>query len=146
MASTHTCLNFHVIFSTKDRVGSIADVWRCELHAYLGGVLRAMEVVPVAVGGVKDHVHVLVSLRSSHCLADVMRELKTVSSRWVRENHLRTFTWQEGYGAFTVSPSHREHVCAYIANQEEHHRRRTFAEELTMLLEKSGVAFDPRYL
>ena len=95
----------------------------------------------------EDHVHILAGLRATHRLADVLREIKSASSRWVHEEiHLSTFAWQEGYGAFTVSPSLLETVRHYVAAQEEHHRTRTFKEEYLDFLQKSGVIFDPRYL
>ncbi|MCE0522994.1 MAG: transposase [Methylacidiphilales bacterium] len=85
--------------------------------------------------------------RATHCLADVLREIKSSSSRWIHEEiHLPAFAWQEGYGAFTVSASQLEMVRHYIAGQEEHHRTRTFKEEYLDFLQKSGVIFDPRYL
>ena len=116
-------------------------------NSLLGGVIRTLDGVPEAVGGVADHVHLLVGLRATHTLADVLRETKSVSSAWVHEDvEVRPFAWQEGYGAFTVSPSQLENVRAYIQEQEEHHRRRTFREEYLALLQRSGVAFDERYL
>jgi len=113
----------------------------------VGGILSSLETVPEIVGGVEDHVHVLVGLRATHCVADVSREIKSASSRWVHEEiGLSAFAWQEGYGAFSVSASQREIVRRYIAGQEEHHRTRTFKDEYLGFLEKSGVVFDPRYL
>ena len=147
MSSTHLSLHYHVVFSTKDRVPLIADAWRGRLHAYLGGVARNVGGIPEAIGGGADHVHLLLGLRASSGLADVVRDLKAVSSRWVHEEiGERAFAWQEGYGAFTVSASQCEPVCAYIAGQEEHHRRRTFQEEYVELLKRSGVEYDERYL
>ena len=94
-----------------------------------------------------DHVHLLVGLKATHRLADFMRELKKASSVWVhQEIGEKGFAWQEGYGAFTVSPNARDHVRAYIAGQEEHHRVRTFREELVELLERAGVEYEPKYL
>ena len=99
------------------------------------------------IGGVADHVHLLVGLRATHCLADFMRELKKASSVWVsHEKRIPTFAWQEGYAAFTVSASARDAVRSYIDHQEEHHRARTFKKELISMLERAGVAYDPRYL
>jgi REP element-mobilizing transposase RayT len=99
------------------------------------------------VGGVSDHVHLLIGLRATHRLADVLRELKAVSSLWVHnEIGLRTFAWQEGYGAFTISSSQRAAVRRYIEGQAEHHRTRTFREEYLELLRRSGVEFDERYV
>ncbi len=147
MPSTHLSLHYHLVFSTKNRVPSIADAWRGRLHAYLGGVVRNVEGVPEAIGGVADHVHLLIGLRATARLADVVRDVKAVSSRWVHEETgNREFSWQEGYGAFTVSASQREMVREYIAKQEEHHRKRTFQEEYLELLKRSSVEYDDRYL
>ena len=117
------------------------------MHAYLGGIIRAADGVAESIGGVSDHVHLLVGLRATHRLADVLRELKSVSSGWVHEEiGVRNFAWQEGYGAFTVSASQREEIQRYIDRQEEHHRTRTFREEYLELLRRSGVEFDMRYV
>ena len=147
MPSTHTSLHYHLIFSTKNRRPLIDSSWRAKLHEYLGGTARGLEGTPQGVGGVVDHVHLLVGLKTTHRLSDFMRELKKASSVWVHEHiGLNGFHWQEGYAAFTVSASVREAVRKYIANQEEHHRVKTFREELEEFLKKSGVEFDPRYL
>lgn len=147
MPSTHLSLNVHVVFSTKERCAYIEPAWRDRLHAFMGGVIRQIGATPDAVGGVADHVHLLLGLRATHCLADVVQEVKTASSKWVhREIRLPIFSWQEGYGAFTISPTHRASVKRYIANQEQHHRKLTFQEEYLALLEKAEVEFDPKYL
>lgn len=147
MPSTHTSLLYHLVFATKNREPLIATEWRSRLHEYLGGAVRGLDGVPQSVGGVADHVHLLVGLKPTHCLSDFMRELKKASSNWVAETmHLPSFRWQEGYGAFTVSASARPEVQDYIARQEEHHRQRTFREEYVLMLQKSGIEFDERYL
>lgn len=147
MPSTHTTLLYHLIFATKKREPVIAEEWRPRLHEYLGGVVRGLNGVPLGVGGVADHVHLLVGLKPTHCLSDFMRELKKASSIWISENiPLSDFRWQEGYGAFTVSASGRADVQDYIAQQEVHHRQRTFREEYVLMLQKSGVEYDERYL
>jgi len=147
MSSTHLSLHYHLIFGTKNHEPIITPAWRDRLHAYLGGVIRTLDGVPEAVGGVADHVHLLIGLRATQTLADVLRETKSVSSAWVHEDvGVCSFAWQEGYGAFTVSPSQLENVRAYIREQEEHHRTRTFREEYLALLKRSGVEFDERYL
>jgi len=105
-----------------------------------------MNGVAEIVNGVDDHVHLLVSLRPVHCIADVMRDLKKDSTNWVKESLDRKFAWQEGYAAFTVSPSATEAVRNYIANQEMHHGRHSFVDELKELLGKAGVAYDEKYL
>ena len=147
MPSTHTHLLYHLIFATKNRQPLIADSWRARLHEYLGGTVAGLNGIPQGVGGVADHVHLLVGLKPTHCLSDCMRELKKSSSIWVRETiGVAAFAWQEGYAAFTVSASARDSVRDYIGRQEEHHRRKTFREELVEFLQKSGVAYDERYL
>jgi putative transposase len=145
--STHVSLHYHLIFSTKDRRRLITEAWRSRLHAFLGGAVRTCGGVAEAVGGTDDHVHLLVGLRATHCLADVLREVKAPSSQWVHETiGLGAFSWQEGYGAFTVSPSQIAAVRSYIERQEEHHRKRTFQEEYLEILKQSGVEYDERYL
>jgi REP element-mobilizing transposase RayT len=140
-------LHYHLVFGTKNHEPLITPAWRDRLHAYLGGVIRTLDGVPESVGGVSDHVHLLIGLRATHTLADVLRETKSVSSAWVHgEVGVSLFAWQEGYGAFIVSPSQLESVRTYIQAQEEHHRTRTFREEYLTLLRRSGVEFDERYL
>jgi len=147
MPSTHLSLHIHVIFATKDRQPWIAPEWRPRLHAYLGGVLSEMEAIPEGIGGVADHVHALIGFKATHCMADVMRNLKRSSSEWVhRTIGIPGFAWQEGYGAFSVSASDRDQVLRYIGAQEERHRVRTFEEEYRMFLTKTGAPFDPRYI
>ena len=120
---------------------------RRKLHAYLGGIIRTGDGIAESIGGASDHVHLLIGLRVTHRLADVLRELKAVSSGWVHnEIGDRGFASQEGYGAFTVSASQRGEVRRYIERQEEHHRTRTFRDEYLELLQRSGVEFDERYL
>lgn len=147
MPSTYTSLHYHLIFATKDRVPCLILDWRSELHQYLGGTVRGLDGHPQGVGGVADHVHLLVSLKATQSLAEFMRELKKASSIWIQDTfRQQNFHWQEGYAAFTVSASARRSVKAYIANQEEHHRTKTFREELVEFLSRSGVDFDERYL
>ena len=147
MSSTFLALHYHLVFSTKDRAPFIDHAWGERLHDYLGGTVNRLGGFTQGVGGVADHVHLLVGLKATHCLADFMRELKKSSSAWVHDQiHLREFAWQEGYGAFTVSPTARPQVRKYIANQAEHHRVKTFREELIEFLRKAGVKYDERFL
>lgn len=147
MSSTYLSLHYHIVFGTKDRVPLIHADWRNRLHEYLGGTVRGLGGFPEGVGGVADHVHLLVGLKATHCLADVMRELKKAASVWVHDEiKLDSFAWQEGYAAFTVSATARDTVKQYIANQEEHHRVKSFREELIEMLKRAGVEYDPKYL
>ena len=147
MPSTHTSLYFHLVFSTKNRLPLITGEWKEKMHAYLGGIVRNQKGVALAVGGVENHVHLLVSLNATHCLSDFMRELKASSSGWIhREIGLKNFAWQVGYGAFTVSPNNLERVKNYVLHQEEHHKKQTFEKEYVGLLKASGVEYDEKYL
>ncbi|HEY1169881.1 MAG TPA: IS200/IS605 family transposase [Verrucomicrobiae bacterium] len=147
MPSTHTSFHYHLIFATKNREPFITKEWRDKLHEYLGGTVRGLGGTPQGVGGVSDHVHLLVALKPTHCLSDFMRDLKKSSSLWVTDRSLeRQFQWQEGYAAFTVSPTARESVQSYIANQEKHHQTKSFREELVEVLKQAGVEFDEQYL
>ena len=147
MGSTYLALHYHLVFGTKNREPLIDLQWRSRLHEYLGGTISGLGGFPQGIGGVADHVHLLIGLKSTHCLADVLRELKKASSVWVHEQiGFRPFAWQEGYAAFTVSATAREAVRKYIANQEEHHRVRSFREELIDMLYKAGIEYDPKYL
>ena len=146
MPSTHLSLHYHLVFSTKDRP-FIDPEWRDQLHAYLGGAVRTINGIPEIIGGTNDHVHVLVGLRATHALADVLREIKHTSSEWVHKSiGVRDFGWQEGYGAFTVSASKIPDVKDYIATQEAHHRKKTFQEEYLEFLQKHEVDYDDKYL
>ncbi|MBI3737088.1 IS200/IS605 family transposase [Candidatus Sumerlaeota bacterium] len=147
MSSSHLSLHYHLVFATKNHEPFIISDWRPRLHDYMGGAVRGLDGFPEAIGGVADHVHLLVGLKATHCLADFMRELKKASSVWVhQEIAIRAFAWQEGYGAFTVSATARDAVRRYIGNQEQHHRVKSFKEELVEMLEQAGVKYDPRYL
>lgn len=146
MGSTFLSLHYHVVFSTKERRPFIAPAWRTQLHDYLGGTVNGLGGFSQRVGGVADHVHLLVGLKATHCLADFMRELKKATSVWARENHEPEFAWQDGYAAFTVSASKRAVVREYIENQEAHHAKRDFVSELKELLEKHEVEYNERYL
>lgn len=147
MVSTYLSLHYHLVFATKGRQPFIDPVWRARLHEYLGGTITGLGGISQGVGGVADHVHLLVALKATHSLADVMRELKKASSVWVHEQiGLSIFAWQEGYAAFTVSATAREAVRQYIAHQEEHHRAKSYREELMEMLERAGIEYDPKYL
>ena len=147
MASTYLSLSYHVVFGTKNREAIIDTHWRPRLHDYLGGTVRGLGGLPTEIGGVADHVHLLVGLKATHALADVVREIKKASSHWVHDEiGMQSFAWQEGYAAFTISATSSEAVRQYIRNQEEHHRKRSYREEVEEMRIKAGVAFDPRYL
>jgi len=147
MGSTLCCHFVHVVFSTKDRQPLIVPELTPRLYAYLGGIARHNECSLVAAGGIEDHIHVLLTLHPSHALADLVRDLKSNSSRWMHEEGgIARFAWQSGYAAFSVSRSNLNAVGTYIDTQREHHARRTFKEELVEFLERHGVEYDERYI
>ena len=147
MSSTHLSLHFHVVFSTKHREPYFAPSVRPRLHEYLAGIIQAEGGYAHAVGGTGDHVHALMGLEATHSLAQVMQRLKSVSSRWIHDElRFAGFAWQEGYGGFTVSATNLRRVCAYVKNQEEHHRTKTFQQEYVQLLKRGMVKYDERYL
>ena len=114
---------------------------------HLGGIIKNMDGIAHAVGGVSDHVHLLVSLTPNHRISDVMRELKSDSSLWIKKQiHKKTFAWQEGYGVFTVSPSSVENVRHYVNTQEEHHKKTSFQDEYLSFLQRGMVEYDEKYL
>ncbi|WLD13691.1 IS200/IS605 family transposase [Planctellipticum variicoloris] len=147
MSSTYTSLHLHLVFSTKGRIPWITPEWQTRLHEYLGGTIVALGGSPQEIGGVADHVHLLVGLNATHRPCDVLQELKKASSLWVHQQiGEKSFAWQEGYAAFSVSPTARPSVRKYIANQVEHHKRSTFRDELIRLLTSSGIEYNPKFL
>jgi REP element-mobilizing transposase RayT len=146
MGSTFLSLHYHIVFSTKERRPFIKTAWRPRLHEYLGGTIHGLGGIPEIIGGVEDHVHLLVGLRATHRLADFMQELKKAGSTWSANQHEKDFSWQDGYSAFSVSWTHLDAVRKYIATQEEHHRKTDFIAELRTLLERNGVKYEEKYL
>jgi REP element-mobilizing transposase RayT len=148
MPQSFTCLHYHFVFSTKKRLPTITPEIRTRLWEYLGGFVRDHGGIPIQIGGTEDHVHLLVTLRQQPAICDYMAELKSASSRWVHDTFADSgdFWWQTGYGAFTVSHSDLARVKAYIANQEEHHKERSFKDEFRLLLVKHEIDFDEEYL
>jgi putative transposase len=139
----------HTVFSTKDRRPFLRDAaLREEMHRYLGGVLNHLECQPIIVGGVEDHVHLLNCLSRTCQVAEMIKELKRASSLWIKERDpsLGDFAWQGGYGIFSIGFSQLETVRRYIADQEAHHRKCSFQDELRLLLERYQVAYDERYV
>lgn len=145
MPHTYSQNYLHVVFSTKERRKLIAASMQPKLWAYMAGIARNHDFLVLANGGIEDHVHLLIQLPPVLSLAKAVSLLKANSSSWMSE-HGRNFAWQEGYGAFSVSASNMATVKRYIANQEKHHRRRTFEDEFIALLKKHDIPFDPKYV
>ena len=142
-------LYVHLVFSTKDRRPFLRDLAiRGRMHAYLIGTCDNQQCPSLIIGGVEDHVHILCRLSKTLDVSTLIRELKRESSKWIKEAYpqLADFHWQNGYGAFSISPSHVEALKAYIKNQEEHHRRESFQDEFRRLCRKYGIEIDERYV
>jgi len=138
----------HIVFSTKYREPLIKQPVETELHRYLGGICKKMECPVIKVGGYTDHIHILCMLSKKITLVKLMEELKSHSSKWIKTkgSEYSNFYWQDGYGAFSVNPSEVAIVVNYIANQKEHHRKKTFQNEYRAFLKKYEVEFDERYV
>jgi REP element-mobilizing transposase RayT len=136
----------HLVFSTKNREPFLAADKRPRALAYLGGTLNAIDCPVLTVGGVADHVHLLFVLGRAVSLSKAVEEVKKESSKWAKDAVHPGFYWQNGYGAFSVSPSNVERVKAYIGNQEQHHRTMTFQDELRRLLRRHNIDWDERYV
>ncbi len=148
MANTFTSLHYHVIFSTKHREPWIGRDNEERIWAYLGGIAQQTEIKPLLIGGMEDHIHLLLGLPPSITVSEALKRIKGGSSGWVKENlpGCQGFGWQDGYGAFTVSKSQLSEVEDYIRKQREHHRFKTFQEEYRTFLDKHGITYDERYL
>ena len=148
MSQSLSLVIIHIIFSTKNRFPCLDRATRPHLHAYLATVARNSKCETYLVGGTGDHVHLALRLSRTTTIAGLVEELKTSSSKWLKMQRpeLRRFSWQRGYGAFSVGQNDIETLADYIANQEEHHRVRTFQEEYLALLKEYGVQYDERYV
>jgi putative transposase len=136
----------HLVFSTKNREPLIQADHRDSTFAYLAGTLNAIDCPAIIVGGMPDHVHLLFAMARTMSLSKVVEEVKKASSKWAKEHVHPNFFWQNGYGAFSVSPSNMDTVRAYIATQEEHHRVRTFEDEFRELLRRHELHWDEHYV
>ena len=138
----------HIVFSTKNREPLIFPPYEEELHNYLGGICKNLECQPIKVGGYNDHIHILCMLSKKIALMKLIEEVKSYSSRWMKSKDasLKSFYWQDGYGAFSVNPTEIDTVVAYITNQHEHHSTRTFQEEYRTFLKKYNVEYDELYV
>jgi putative transposase len=148
MPQSHACILIHVIFSTKNRAPWIGKPHWPETHAFLAGVARKCDCEAYRVGGVEDHVHLAIRLGRTLAVSDLVKELKTSSSKWIktREGISSDFAWQNGYGAFSLGMSQKHALIRYIDGQEDHHRKETFQDEYRAFLRKYGIEFDESYV
>ncbi len=148
MPGTYSQILLHVVFSTKQRQPWIAPAVSERLYPYIGGIIRSEKGVLYERGGVEDHVHLYLRWRTDKAISDLLRTVKTESSKWVHATfpHLRAFAWQEGYSVFSVRKSQEGAVKKYIAGQAAHHKKEGFKSELLRLLRKHEIEFDERYV
>jgi len=148
MPQSLACLHTHIIFSTKERAESLPPALQGELHAYMATVIQNMGCYPVIINSMPDHIHILAGLGRTSSVSDVVKDIKTASSRWIkaRDSRSHAFAWQSGYATFAVSASNVDKVRDYIANQAEHHKKLSFQEEYRAFLQRHRVAFDERYV
>jgi REP element-mobilizing transposase RayT len=146
MSGTYTNLLVHIVFSTKERRPLIASRFEEELYKYIGGIVRGQKCIQLAIGGIEDHLHILVKVKPTIALSNLVRDIKANSTGWINEKHykLRKFAWQDGFAAFTVSFSQVERVKAYIRNQKRHHAKVDYKSELLTLLAKNQIEYDEK--
>jgi len=134
MPNTFTSLTYHIVFSTKQRKALIREETAPELYRYIAGIIREHDSQPIEINGVEDHIHILTGIAPTIAVSDMVRFIKSNSSKWFNENHPGRFGWQTGYAAFTVSHSQHGIVRQYVRNQREHHKKMSFREEYLALL------------
>lgn len=148
MASTLTLVNIHYVFSTKKREKLIDESIKIRLWAYIGGIARENKMIPLVVGGTNDHVHLLITLPPTMNISKAAQLIKIGSSKWIHKEfpEHKEFAWQSGYGAFSVSFGRIPNIVNYIKNQEDHHKKKTFAEEYIEFLKLNGIVYDERFV
>lgn len=148
MAGTYSQIYIHCIFAVKGKINLLHKPWRDEVFKYIAGIIKGKNQKPIIVNGVTDHIHIFVGLKPSMSVSDLVRDIKNNSSKFINEQKFTKskFAWQEGYGAFSYAHSQLNNVYQYIAKQEEHHRKKTFKEEYTVLLQKFEIEFDEKFL
>jgi putative transposase len=148
MANTYTQIHIQIVFSVKNRGSLIQDKWKDELYKYMCGIIQTHEHKVLQINGMPDHIHILIGLRPSQSLSDLMKLVKRSSSNWINEKNLteEKFSWQAGFGAFSYSKSQVPRVIKYIQNQEKHHEKQTFYDEYIEMLKAHDVDFDERYV
>src|SRR6266576_1330067 len=148
MSDSYTNLLYPIVFSTKARRPIITAEYEVRLYDYIGGTIRSLGGISLELNGTEDHVHLLAKLRPDRALSDVLRDLKANATGWMHDVFpaLKDFSWQRGYGAFTVSQSNVEEVRRYIARQKEHHRKVSFRDEFIQFLQANGIKYDERFI
>jgi REP element-mobilizing transposase RayT len=148
MVDTFSQIYIHIIFSVKERQNVIHATWREELFKYISGIIKGKNQKLYAIGGMPDHVHILISLSPNCLISELVNSVKTNSTKWINSKGFvkGKFNWQEGYGAFSYGQSQLDRVINYIKNQEKHHQSKSFKEEYIELLQRFNVGFEEKYL
>lgn len=148
MANTYTQIHIHIVFAVQNRECLIINTWKDELYKYITGIIQNHDHKVLAINGMPDHLHILIGMRPTQSISDLMQDIKGDSSKWINQKGFirGRFKWQEGYGAFSYTKSQVENVVNYIRNQEAHHRKKSFSDEYHDLLERFGVEYDERYV
>jgi len=148
MANTYTQCYVHLIFSPKNRQALISKVWKLEFEKYITGIIQNRKHKLLAIGAMPDHIHILIGYNLNELIPNLVEEIKTSSTAWIKDKRLSTykFEWQHGYGAFTHSRMQIDTVVNYILNQEQHHMKKSFKDEYLEMLIKNGVEFKEEYL
>ncbi len=148
MANTYTQIHIQFVFAVKYRAGVIHSSWKDELYKYITGIVQNNNHKMISINGMPDHIHILIGIRPSQSISDLMKDIKSNSSKWINEKKFvkEKFEWQEGYGAFSYSKSQLKDVISYIENQEEHHAKKSFIDEYINFLNKFEIDFDEKYI
>lgn len=148
MANTFSQLYIHIVFSVKGRENLIHSTWKDELHKYICGIVNGNHQKVYAIGGMPDHIHLLVSIKPDCSISELVRDIKSNSSKWINTRKFvrGKFHWQEGFGAFSYAHSQLDMVIKYINNQERHHKIKSFKEEYIEMLQKFRIDYDEKYL
>ena len=148
MSDSYTNLLYHIVFSTKDRRPLITPEYEPRIYDYIGGTVRSLGGVCLELNGTEDHIHLLTKLRPDRAVSDALRDLKANASGWMHDvfPELEHFSWQRGYGAFTVSQSNVDDVRRCVAKQKEHHLKVSFRDEFIEFLKANGIEYDERYI
>lgn len=148
MANTYTQIHLQFVFAVKHREGIIASSWKDELYKYITGIVQTNNHKLICINGMPDHIHILVGMRPTQSISDLLQDIKGGSSKWINDKKLvkGKFEWQEGYGAFSYSKSQLKDVIAYIENQEEHHKKKSFRDEYLDFLKKFEIEYDEKYI
>lgn len=148
MANTYTQIHIQFVFAVKYRAAMIHQPWQERLHQYITGIFQSNKHKVLQVNSMPDHIHILTGFRPHQSISGIMQNIKSESSKWIKEQRLTSFpfAWQDGYGAFSYRKSDVPDIIRYIQNQQTHHKKKTFLEEYTELLEEFGIEYDEKYL